>query len=116
MSDKNQAFLLSRFLLIKLFIMPRPRLCRRIRFQPEVDYFKPRGVPMSCLQITTLTLEEVEALRLKNIENLTQLECAQKMRTSQSTFHRILSSAYKKVSEALIEGRAIRIKQESPQQ
>lgn len=71
---------------------------------------------MSCLQITTLTLEEVEALRLKNIENLTQLECAQKMRTSQSTFHRILSSAYKKVSEALIEGRAIRIKQESPQQ
>jgi uncharacterized protein len=92
--------------------MPRPRLCRCIRFQPEVDYFKPRGVPMSCLQITTLTLEEVEALRLKNIENLSQVECAQKMKTSQSTFQRILSSAYRKVSEALINGQAIRIEKE----
>jgi len=93
--------------------MPRPRLCRRIRFIPEVDYFKPRGVPMSSLQITTVTLEEIEALRLKNIENLSQVECAERMRTSQSTFQRILSSAYRKVSEALINGQAIRIEKKS---
>lgn len=56
-----------------------------------------------------LTLEEVEALRLKNIDNLEQIECAKKMKTSQSTFQRILSSAYKKISDALINGKAIEI-------
>lgn len=89
--------------------MPRPRLCRCVRFKPEVSYFKPPRVPMSCLEIVTLSLEEVEALRLKNIENLTQVECAKKMETSQSTFQRILTSAYRKVSKALIYGQAIRI-------
>ena len=58
----------------------------------------------------TLTREELEALRLKNIENLEQVECAKLMKTSQSTFQRILSSAYKKVSEALIRGKAIEIR------
>ena len=89
--------------------MPRPRLCRKIRFNPNVTYFKPQGVPMRYLEIVELTLEEAEALRLKNIEDLEQTECAKKMNTSQSTFQRILSSAYKKISQAIIEGKAIRI-------
>jgi len=90
--------------------MPRPRLCRRIRFRPNITYFKPRGVPMRHLEIVELTTEEVEALRLKNIEDLDQVDCAKQMKTSQSTFQRILSSAYKKVTEALIKGKAIKIK------
>ena len=89
--------------------MVRPRLCRRIQFNPNITYFKPRGVPMRSLKVIELTAEEVEALRLKNIKNLNQIECAKKMKTSQSTFQRILSSAYKKVSKALIEGKAIKI-------
>ena len=89
--------------------MPRPRLCRRIGFYPNVNYFKPQGVPLSCLEIIELTAEEVEALRLKNIEGLDQVECAKKMKTSQSTFQRILASAYQKISIALIEGKAIKI-------
>lgn len=89
--------------------MPRPRRCRRIRFNPQVTYFKPQGVPMRSLEVIELTLEEVEALRLKNIEGLDQINCAQKMKTSQSTFQRILSSAYKKISHAVIEGKAILI-------
>ncbi|PIR06728.1 MAG: hypothetical protein COV55_02710 [Candidatus Komeilibacteria bacterium CG11_big_fil_rev_8_21_14_0_20_36_20] len=89
--------------------MPRPRLCRRIEFDPNVTYFKPRGVPMSTLDEVQLTTEEVEALRLKNIKDLDQNECAKKMKTSQSTFQRILSSAYKKIAEALINGKAIKI-------
>ncbi|TSC95270.1 MAG: hypothetical protein Athens101410_677 [Parcubacteria group bacterium Athens1014_10] len=56
-----------------------------------------------------LTTEEAEALRLKNIKNLEQIECAEQMKTSQSTFQRILSSAYKKISDALINGKAIKI-------
>lgn len=90
--------------------MPRPRLCRRIRFRPNITYFKPRGVPMRHLEIVELTTEEVEALRLKNIKDLDQVDCAKQMKTSQSTFQRILSSAYKKITEALIKGKAIKIK------
>jgi len=89
--------------------MVRPRLCRRIRFNPNVTYFKPRGVPLRFLEVIELTTEEAEALRLRNIKDLEQIECAKLMKTSQSTFQRILTSAYKKVTEALIEGKAIKI-------
>jgi len=89
--------------------MTRPRLCRRIEFNPNITYFKPQGVPMRELEMIELTAEEVEALRLRNTENLEQEEAAKKMNTSQSTFQRILSSAYKKITEALIEGKAIKI-------
>ena len=64
---------------------------------------------MRMLDEIELTAEEVEALRLKNIEELEQVECAKKMNTSQSTLQRILTSAYKKISQAIIEGKAIKI-------
>ncbi len=89
--------------------MPRPRLYRRIQFDPSITYFKPQGVSMRYLEIVELTTEEVEALRLRNIKDLKQKEAALKMNTSQSTFQRILCSAYKKITEALINGKAIRI-------
>ena len=89
--------------------MSRPKLCRKIRFNPDVTYFKPQGVPMRHLEVIELTTEEVEALRLKNMKDLDQNECAKKMKTSQSTFQRILTSAYKKTTQALIEGKAIKI-------
>jgi len=89
--------------------MTRPRLCRRIEFNPNITYFKPQGVPIRELEIVELTTEEVEALRLRNISELEQEAAAKKMNTSQSTYQRILSSAYKKITEALIEGKAIKI-------
>ncbi len=92
--------------------MPRPRLKRCIGFDPSVTYFKPQGIPLRDLIVVNLSLEELEALRLKNIENLDQSECAELMRTSQSTFQRILSSAYNKISHALIYGEAIRIEKD----
>ncbi|OGZ32458.1 MAG: hypothetical protein A2V69_02460, partial [Candidatus Portnoybacteria bacterium RBG_13_40_8] len=87
--------------------MTRPRLCRRIGFNPKVSYYKPQGVPMRFLEVVELTREEAEALRLKNIKDLDQIDAAKKMNTSQSTFQRILSSAYKKISKAIIGGKAI---------
>ena len=89
--------------------MPRPRLFRKIRFDPNTTYFKPQGIPLRMLDEVELTMEEIEALRLKNIENLEQTDAAKKMETSQSTFQRILMSAYKKISRAIIEGKAIKI-------
>jgi len=89
--------------------MGRPRLRRRINFSPRTSYFKPQGIPIRELEVVELTSEEVEAMRLKNIEDLDQNECATRMHTSQSTFQRILASAYKKTSLALINGQAIQI-------
>jgi len=64
---------------------------------------------MRLLEVIELTTEEAEALRLRNIKDLEQGEAAKKMNTSQSTFQRILSSAYKKITEAIIHGKAIKI-------
>jgi len=89
--------------------MPRPRLCRRVRFNPNITYFKPQGIPMRSLKMIELESEEVEALRLKNIKNMDQIECAKQMNTSQSTFQRILTSAYQKITDALVNGKAIKI-------
>jgi uncharacterized protein len=89
--------------------MPRPKLCRRICFNHTARYFKPQGIPLCSLEEVELSLEEMEAIRLKNVQGLEQNEAALKMKTSQSTFQRILASAYKKISEALVEGKAIKI-------
>ncbi len=64
---------------------------------------------MSELEVIELTKEELEALRLKNIKNLDQKDCAREMHTSPATLQRILTSAYNKITIALIEGRAIKI-------
>jgi len=89
--------------------MPRPRCHRRVRFRAGITYFKPAGVPLNQLEEVVLTADELEALRLKNIENLDQNSAAEKMNISQPTFHRILLEAGRKVSEALVKGKAIRI-------
>lgn len=89
--------------------MTRPRLRRRIRHNPRVKYFKPQGVPMRHLRIAELTREEVEAIRLKYVNNLDQKQAASRMKTSQSTFQRILAQANQKMARALIFGQAIKI-------
>lgn len=89
--------------------MPRPIRCRRIRFNPDVTYFKPRGIPLRQLDEVILGIDEFEAVRLKDLEGLEQEACAKKMNVSQPTFHRIVLSARKKIAEAIIKGKAIRI-------
>jgi uncharacterized protein len=89
--------------------MVRPRSCRCIQFKHKCNCFKPQGTRLNQIETINLTVEELEALRLKNVKNLNQIDCANKMKTSQSTFQRILSSAYKKISDALINGKAIKI-------
>jgi uncharacterized protein len=88
---------------------PRPRLRRRVGFIPKVTYFKPAGIRLIELEETILLPEELEALRLKDFQNHDQKEAAEKMQVSQPTFHRILLVARKKVAEALVTGKAIRI-------
>jgi len=91
--------------------MSRPPLCfcRGIRFEPDTVYFKPQGVPTRNLQIVELSLEEIEAYRLRHIGGLEQKDAADMMHASTSTYQRVLNSAYEKIADALINGKAIRI-------
>lgn len=89
--------------------MVRPQNCRRIRRLPEIAYFKPPGIPQSELEEIIVTLDELESLRLADIEGLYHEEAAQSMSLSRATFGRIVESARRKVAEALIRGKAIRI-------
>jgi predicted DNA-binding protein (UPF0251 family) len=82
---------------------------RRVGSLPQVTYFKPAGIPLAHLQEVRLSIEEAEAIRLKDTEGLAQDECAQKMSVSRSTFARILLSARQKMADALFNGKAIRI-------
>jgi predicted DNA-binding protein (UPF0251 family) len=92
--------------------MPRKKCARHINVDPKSTYFKPRGIPMNFLEEIQLELDEFEALRLKYHENLYQDQAAKKMRISRQTFGRILESANKKIADALINGKAIRIENE----
>ena len=89
--------------------MPRPPKCRRVAFLPNVTYFKPAGIPLRTLSEVQLSVEEAEALRLKDVEGLEQEESAQRMNISRPTFQRVLGSARSKVADALLNGKAIRI-------
>lgn len=93
--------------------MPRSKIQRCVCFNPEVTYFKPRGIPLSSLEEVVLMPDEVEALKLYEIDGLEQTVAAKKMKVSQPTFARILASATKKTAEAIIKGKAIKIEQTS---
>lgn len=89
--------------------MGRPRKPRLVGLLPGVRYFKPQGDPLSELQEVQISLEEFEALRLKDLEGLDQEESAQRMGISRPTFQRVLDQAHFKVAEALVDGMALRI-------
>jgi predicted DNA-binding protein (UPF0251 family) len=91
-------------------MVPRPRMFRRVLHQPGVTHFKPVGVRMRSLHETVLTVEEFESIRLKDYEDMDQTRAAKKMGISQPTFQRLYESARKKLAEALVNGKAIRIK------
>ena len=89
--------------------MSRPRNCRRIGCMPQANYYKPRGVPFSALQHINLTYDELEAIRLADLEGLYQEKAAEKMNISRQTFGRIIESAHKKIADALVNGKAMSI-------
>ncbi len=89
--------------------MPRPLKYRFVEGHPPSDYFKPRGVPLASLEVSVLTLDEFEAIRLADHEGLYQEPAAEKMGVSRQTFGKIVESARKKIADALVNSKAIRI-------
>ena len=89
--------------------MARPTKLRCVAQLPNIGFFRPVGIPVNALRAVRLSLEEFESIRLRDAEGLEQEECAQQMRISRPTFHRILEAARKKLADALINGKAIQI-------
>lgn len=80
-----------------------------VEFLPPATFYKPAGVPLRELEEVSLSVEEFEALRLKDMEGLEQVQCAERMGVARTTYQRILYAARAKIAEALVEGKAIRI-------
>ncbi len=90
--------------------MTRRTKCRTVDFLPQTDSFLPEGKDGSTATTEyVLKIEELEAMRLKDVEELSQEECAEKMNVSRQTFQKIIDSARKKVALALTGGAGIRI-------
>ena len=89
--------------------MARLAKWRRVAFVPQVTCFTPAGVPERAVGAVCLSVEEVEAIRLKDLQGLDQERSARSMRISRGTFGRVLESARRKVADALVNGKAIRI-------
>jgi uncharacterized protein len=87
----------------------RPCKPRFVSGEPAIDFFKPRGIPLSELQQERLSVEELEALRLTDIAGLYQEDAAERMEVSRPTFQRVLKSAREKVARCLVEGKALGI-------
>jgi len=89
--------------------MSRPTCKRRIGFQPKTVYFKPAGIPLGTVQEIVIGHDEVEAMRLKNLLGFPQEEAATQMGVSQPTFHRLINAAHQKITDAIINGKALKI-------
>lgn len=89
--------------------MPKPKKERKVQFPPTITYFKPQGIPMVQLQQVVLNVDEYEAVRLVDYENMDQEAAAKKLGISRPTCARIVAEAHRKIAEAITTGKAIRI-------
>ncbi len=87
--------------------MPNRKKERRITMPPSMEGYKPYGMPLRGTDSVVLLLEEFEAIRLKDYEDLTQEEAAEKMKISRPTFTRLYDLTRKKIAKAFIEGKSI---------
>lgn len=90
--------------------MGRPIKERCINCVPVASYFKPVGIPMRDLDEIVLAMDELEAMRLTDLEGLYQADAAERMGVSRQTIGNILNSVHRKVADALLNGKALRIR------
>jgi len=87
--------------------MARPRRFRRISEEPQIRCFKPEREDLDSFEPIEILIDEFEAIRLRDYHDIQQKRSAEIMGVSQPTFHRILTSARKKIANALINGNTI---------
>jgi predicted DNA-binding protein (UPF0251 family) len=89
--------------------MARPCKCRHVSLQPQAAYFKPKGIPLCELEEVGLTIDECESIRLADLKELYQEQAAREMGISRQTFGNIIMAAHKKIADAIVHGKALRI-------
>ena len=89
--------------------MSRPFKCRKVYCRPNANYFKPRGIPVNILEEVNLNMDEFEAVRLADLEEMYQGDAAKKMNISRQTFGNIITSAHKKIADFLVNSKALKI-------
>lgn len=89
--------------------MPRPPIERAVAGVPRITLFKPAGVPARELEQLSLAVDELEAIRLVDLEGLSHEQAAQAMGVSRQTVGRVLERGRARVAEALVDGKAILI-------
>ena len=89
--------------------MPRPPIERAVGGVPRVTLFKPAGVPTRDLEQLPLAIDELEAIRLVDLEGLSHEQAAAAMGVSRQTVGRVLERGRAKVADALVGGKAILI-------
>jgi predicted DNA-binding protein (UPF0251 family) len=89
--------------------MARPCKSRKITSEPRAYYFKPRAVPLCELEEATLGLDEFQALKSAELDGKDQAAAAAAMKISRQTFGTILASARRKLADAVVNGKALKI-------
>jgi predicted DNA-binding protein (UPF0251 family) len=89
--------------------MVRPKKDRLVAFNPKINYFKPRGIPVFDLDEVCLTVDEREAIRLADFLDLSHADAGERMGVSRATFGRIIQRARKVIADAIINGKAVRV-------
>ncbi len=89
--------------------LSRPTKWRKVEFIPNIQYFIPLNSEKNKVEENVIRIEEVEAIRLKDVEKLEQEECAERMEVSRQTFQRILNTGREKIADSIVNGKAIRI-------
>ncbi|AOY76302.1 DUF134 domain-containing protein [Clostridium formicaceticum] len=89
--------------------MARPRKWRKVCCLPESDRFGPLNASMNETCFVTMTIDEYETIRLIDLKNFTQEECANKMNIARTTVQGIYNDARKKLAESLVNGKVLRI-------
>ena len=87
----------------------RPKKVRWVKCEPGERCFRPQCKPLDDLEGVCMTIDEFEAMRLSHLEGLTQEQMAKKMKVHRSTVSRILASAHKKIADALVNIKSIKI-------
>ena len=87
----------------------RPKKTRWVKCMPGERCFRPKRAPLRSLKGVYLTIDEFEAVRLACLEELKQVDAAKLMKVSRPTFSRIITSAHRKIADALVNIKAIKI-------
>lgn len=87
--------------------MPRPPKCRRVCALPRTSRFLPEGGEGGETTPVVLLVDEYEAIRLIDLQGLTQEACAQQMEVARSTVAAIYDSARRKIAQSIVGGRRL---------